>query len=101
LSSPRILRLRDAGELGVETDDGKRLAGEGVAKELLEDRCYTPVLNADLFPITELFIAWSSTPSAANLANEFIDAWAVDGNGFVSCVSPITPLNILLVRDAP
>lgn len=31
------LRLRDAGELGVETDDGQRLAGEGVAKELLED----------------------------------------------------------------
>jgi hypothetical protein len=31
------LRLRDAGELGVETDDCQRLAGEGVANELLED----------------------------------------------------------------
>lgn len=68
---------------------------------ILEDRCYTPALNADLFPIPQLFSAWSSTPSAVNLANEFIDAWAVDGNGFVSGVSPITPLNVLLVRDVP
>ena len=68
---------------------------------ILEDRCYTPSLNADLFPISELFTAWSSTPSAVNLANEFIEAWAVDGNGFVTRESPVTPLSILLVRDAP
>jgi Protein of unknown function (DUF1566) len=68
---------------------------------ILEDRCYTPALNADLFPISELFTAWSSTPSAVNLANAFIEAWAVDGNGFVSRISPVTPLAVLLVRDAP
>jgi len=31
------LRLRDAGELDIETDDGQRLSGEGVARELLDD----------------------------------------------------------------
>jgi hypothetical protein len=31
------LRLRDEGELDLETDDGRWLSGEGVAKELLED----------------------------------------------------------------
>lgn len=31
------LRLRDDGELDIETDDGRRLADEGTAKELLED----------------------------------------------------------------
>ena len=68
---------------------------------ILEDRCFTPSLNADLFPISELFSVWSSTPSAANRGNEFIDAWAVDANGWLTFVSPITPLNILLVRDTP
>ena len=67
---------------------------------ILEDRCWTPALNADLFPIPQLFAAWSSTP-AANLANEFIDAWVVDGNGYVSSMSPVDTLNVLLVRDAP
>ena len=68
---------------------------------ILEDRCWTPALNADLFPIPQLFTAWSSTPSAVNLANEFIDAWVVDGNGYVSGMSPVNTLNVLLVRDAP
>jgi len=72
---------------------------------ILEDRCNSPALNADLFPISELFTAWSSTPSAVNLANEFIAAWVVDGNGFVSGVAPSDAPNetlaILLVRDAP
>ncbi|SRR6266480_3983019 len=31
------LRLRDDGELDIETDDGQRVAGEGAAKELLKD----------------------------------------------------------------
>ena len=31
------LRLRDDGELELETDDGQRLSGEGVSKELLKD----------------------------------------------------------------
>jgi hypothetical protein len=31
------LRLREEGELEIETDAGQRLAGQGVAKELLED----------------------------------------------------------------
>jgi hypothetical protein len=31
------LRLRDEGELEIDTDDGRRLSGDGVAKELLED----------------------------------------------------------------
>jgi len=31
------LRLRDDGELELETDDGQRLSGEGVSKDLLED----------------------------------------------------------------
>jgi type IV secretory pathway VirD2 relaxase len=31
------LRLRDDGELDLETDDGQRLSGPGVSKELLED----------------------------------------------------------------
>src|SRR6202050_477969 len=31
------LRLRDDGELELETDDGQRLSGEGVSKDLLKD----------------------------------------------------------------
>src|SRR5580658_6333888 len=31
------LRLRDDGELDLETDDGQRLSGEGVSKDLLKD----------------------------------------------------------------
>jgi hypothetical protein len=31
------LRFRDDGELELETDDGQRLSGEGVSKELLKD----------------------------------------------------------------
>src|SRR3984957_14811887 len=31
------LRLRDDGELELETDDGERLSGEGVSKDLLQD----------------------------------------------------------------
>src|SRR6516165_3234339 len=31
------LRLRDEGELDLETDEGGRLSGHGVARELLED----------------------------------------------------------------
>jgi hypothetical protein len=31
------MRLRDTGELELETDDGQRLSGEAVSKELLED----------------------------------------------------------------
>jgi hypothetical protein len=31
------LRLRDDGELELETDDGQRISGEGVSKELLKD----------------------------------------------------------------
>src|SRR5580692_11319894 len=31
------LRLRDDGELELETDDGQRISGEGVSKELLND----------------------------------------------------------------
>ena len=68
---------------------------------ILEDSCYTPSLNNDLFPIAELYTAWSSTPSAVNLANQFDEAWAVDGNGFVSRISKYQTLNLLLVRDAP
>jgi hypothetical protein len=74
------------------------------AKELLsilEDRCWTPALNADLFPIPQLFGAWSSTPSAVNLANLFDEAWVVDGNGYVIQVSKNQTVNLLLVRDAP
>jgi len=73
-------------------------------KELLsiqEDRCSSPSLNADLFPIPQYFSAWSSTPSAVNLANAFLEAWVVDANGLVVRMSPVTPLNVLLVRDAP
>ena len=73
-------------------------------KELLsimEDRCYAPSLNADLFPISHLYIAWSSTPSAVNLAGMFYDAWSVDGNGYINQVTKYQTLNILLVRDAP
>jgi hypothetical protein len=73
-------------------------------KELLsimEDRCYSPSLNADLFPISELFLAWSSTPSALNLAGMFDEAWSVDRNGFIGRSSKYQTLNILLVRDAP
>ena len=68
---------------------------------ILEDSCYTPSLNADLFPIPLLYTAWSSTPSAVNLANEFDEAWSVDGNGFVTRISKYQSLDILLVRDAP
>ena len=73
-------------------------------KELLsiqEDRCYAPSLNADLFPISEPFTAWSSTPSAVNLANYFDEAWTVGDSGFVSRITKYQTLNILLVRDAP
>jgi type IV secretory pathway VirD2 relaxase len=31
------LRLRDDGELELETDDGRQLSGQGISKELLED----------------------------------------------------------------
>src|SRR6204780_3465106 len=31
------LRLRDAGELELDTDDGQRLSGQGISKELLND----------------------------------------------------------------
>jgi hypothetical protein len=73
-------------------------------KELLsiiEDRCYLPSLNADLFPITELFSAWSSTPTALNLAGMLDEIWSIDGNGSVNRWSKYQSLNILLVRDAP
>jgi hypothetical protein len=68
---------------------------------ILEDRCWTPALNADVFPIPQLFGAWSTTPSAVNLANLFDNAWVVDGNGYVIQVSKNQTVNVLLVRDAP
>lgn len=68
---------------------------------IMEDRCYSPSLNADLFPISELYLAWTSTPSALNLAGVFDNAWSVDGNGYVTQTTKYQILNILLVRDAP
>jgi hypothetical protein len=73
-------------------------------KELLsimEDRCYLPSLNADLFPISDFFIVWSSTPSAVNLSGTFDEAWTVDGNGYMVQWTKYQTLNVLLVRDAP
>ena len=68
---------------------------------IMEDRCYSPSLNADLFPISLLYLAWTSTPSALDLAGEFDNAWSIDGNGYITQSSKYQTLNILLVRDAP
>lgn len=68
---------------------------------ILEDRCSEPSLNSDLFPISDLFSAWSSTPSALYLQNRFYEAWKMDSAGNVYSTNIYVPLGLLLVRDAP
>ena len=73
-------------------------------KELLstiEDRCYSPSLNYDLFPITFIFSVWTSTPSGySNGAYSY--PWNVASDGTVNTGwGLLSETSVLLVRDAP
>lgn len=73
-------------------------------KELLsifEDRCADPALNAELFPISGNFGAWTATPSALLFLDLYDEAWFFNGNGVLRRTSALAGLPILLVRNLP
>ena len=73
-------------------------------KELLsifEDRCAAPALNADLFPITGLFGAWTATPTALVMQDVFDEPWLLTLDGVLTRTSKYQVIPVLLVRDLP
>lgn len=73
-------------------------------KELLsifEDRCASPGLNADLFPISGNFGLWTTTPADIFLQDVLLEAWLLNFNGVLMRKSPNTSIPVLLVRDLP
>ncbi len=76
-----------------------RLPNPKEAMSIMEDRCATPALNADLFPITT-FATWTATPAPFLLNGGFDDAWVVDENGGMLTASKYSSIPMLLVRIA-
>ena len=73
-------------------------------KELLtifEDRCGTPSVNVDLFPIVEAFSAWTATPTAIQRLDLYDEVWFFGSNGALQRITELQSLPILLVRDLP
>lgn len=80
-----------------ETSEIKwRLPNIKELESIVEDQCSNPSINLGVFPNTDSFSFWSSTPSK----NESGKAWSVDfNNGGVSAESMNTLNYIRLVRD--
>ena len=73
-------------------------------KELLtifEDRCAGPALNADLFPIAEVFGGWTATPTAIQRLDTYSEVWFFSSDSQLRRTSKFASLAILLVRDLP
>lgn len=76
-----------------------RLPNPKEVVSILEDRCATPSLNADLFPIVN-FATWTATPAPFLLNGGFDDAWVVGENGAFSTASKYASVPVLLVRSS-
>jgi hypothetical protein len=77
-----------------------RLPNPKEVASILEDRCATPALNADLFP-TAIFGTWTSTPAVTTLLGVFDDVWVVGANGDIVAVTKNQALTVILVRKMP
>ena len=73
-------------------------------KELLtifEDRCSTPALNTELFPIYDPFGLWTATPADLLLQDIYSEVWVLNWNGGLTRYSKYQNIAMLLVRDLP
>lgn len=91
--------LRAAQALSFAGHGDWRLPNPKEVASIMEDRCASPALNADLFPIA-VFGTWTATPANLLLNGGFDDLWVMDENGGMATVSKYAPLPMLLVRSS-
>ena len=73
-----------------------RLPNKNELESIVEERCYSPAINASVFPETPTAYFWSSSPYAGFSQG----AWSVDfGFGSVNASDKDGTIHVRLVRD--
>lgn len=76
--------------------DDWRLPNKNELESIVEVRCVTPAINADVFPVTPSAFFWSSSPYTGVADG----AWSVDfGYGAVNASVKSADIYVRLVRD--
>ncbi len=89
------LKAADGSEFAGRSD--WRLPNKNELEALVEGRCFSPAINAEVFPATPAAYYWSSTPYAAVAQG----AWSVDfGYGTANATVKTGTIHVRLVSDS-